>query len=329
LIASLAATSLATACTLEKSDDVSEYREALPQAAHVQVAGPEQSGAGSRSMSASAETGLLADGAGTASGSAEWYRFTRNIRDGVNAVTAGVLGSVWFVVHTKPSTIGDGYAVWGPYTDALDPVTWRLRVDRVDEHEYEYRLDGRPRDSRSEDDYLTVLHGKGYGRADDRHGDGSFSVDLDASRTLDPDRAKPDDSGTVTITHDLPPYARRKLGALPREIRAELEPAGDAWLDITSYAYEDGTGRLEVAALGDVDEAKTTALEDIAILSRWRADGAGRADVSIAGGDVPEAFGSFSIAECWADDFARVYYTDSVGAEPTQGDETACAFTAE
>jgi hypothetical protein len=329
LLTALAATAFTSACTLEKSDDVSEYREALPVATNVRVAGPAEEGGGSRSMAAASEAGLLADGAGTASGSAEWYLFTRNIRDGINVVTAGVLGSVWFVVHTRPTTVGEDFAEWGPYTDALDPVAWRLRVDRVGDHEYEYRLDGRPRASKSEDDYLTVLSGKGYGREDDRHGDGSFTIDLDASRTLDPDRAKPDDSGTVTITHDLPALARRRVGALPREIKAELDPAGDAWLTVTSNAYEDGTGRIELSAFADVDESKNTALEEIAILSRFRADGAGRADVVIAEGDVPEAFGAFSIAECWGNDFTRAYYTDSAGVNPTEGEASACAFEAE
>jgi hypothetical protein len=102
---------------------------------------------------------------------------------------------------------------------------------------------------------------------------------------LDPDNAKPDDSGTVTIIHDLAPESRRKLGALPREITAELDPAGESWLTIVSKANQDGTGQIEVSALADTEDTKDTALEDISILSRWRADGAGRADVVIAEGD--------------------------------------------
>jgi hypothetical protein len=316
-------------CTLEKSDDVSEYREALPEAANVSVAGPERDATGSRTLAAGHGVRLLADEAQPGATNAEWYRFTRTVRDGVNVITAGVLGSVWFVVHTKPTRVGDDFAEWGPYTDALDPVTWRLRVDRVAPHEYDYRLDGRPRASKSEADFVTVLEGKGYGRNDERHGDGNFTIDLDASRRLDPDHAKPDDSGTVTISHDLPPESRRRLGALPREITAELDPAGDPWLTIVSRANEDGTGRIEVDALADTADAKDTALENIAILSRWRADGAGRADVVIAEGDVPAAIGALSVTECWGSDFSRVYYTDSVDASPVEGDASACAYEAE
>lgn len=326
LLATVAAAVAAPGCTLEKSDDVSEYREALPEASNVRVAGPE-SGSGGERTQAGAGAALLADGATEGEGTAEWYRFTRNVRDGVNLVTGGVLGSVWFVVHTRPTTVGESYAEWGPYTDALDPVTWRLRVERVADHEYDYRLEGRPRASDSEDDYLTVLEGKGYGRADARHGDGHFVVDLDAQRTLDPDRHG-DDAGTLTITHDLPASSRRKLGALPRAITAVIDPPGDAELTIVSNADEDGSGRLDVSGRVDVDESKQTALEDVAIVSRFRADGAGRADVVIGAGDVPEELGALSVSECWGSDFFRTYYADSVEASPTEGDPSACVYEA-
>jgi hypothetical protein len=318
----------ATGCTLEKSDDVSEYREALPEAANVRVAGPESgSDTGSGSAAVASGSGLLADGAAPAAATAEWYRFTRNVRDGVNLTTAAILGSVWYVAHTEPTTVGDGFAEWGPYTDALDPVTWRLRIERLEDHEYRYALEGRPRASRANADYLTVLSGRGYGRADSRHGDGEFRVDLDAARTLDPDQHG-DDAGAVTITHDLPPGIRRRLGALPREITANIDPPGDASLTVTSKANEDGTGRIDLSGLVDVDDSKLTKLEEVSMLSRWRADGAGRADVVIAQGDVPSEIGAVAISECWASDFSRVYYLDSVNAEPTAGDASACVYDA-
>lgn len=318
----------ATGCTLEKSDDVAGYREALPEAANVRVAGPESaSDTSAGTAAAESGSGFLTDGAAPAAATAEWYRFTRSVRDGVNLTTASILGSVWYVAHTEPTTVGDGFAEWGPYTDALEPVTWRLRIERIEEHEYRYALEGRPRASRTNVDYLTVLSGTGYGRADGRHGDGEFRVDLDAARTLDPEKHS-DDAGSVTITHDLPPGIRRRLGALPREITANIDPPGDAWMTVTSKANEDGTGQIDLSALVDVDDSKLTELEDVAMLSRWRADGAGRADVAIAEGDVPSEIGALSISECWGSDFSRVYYLDSVNAEPTAGDASACVYAA-
>jgi hypothetical protein len=40
---------------------------------------------------------------------AKWYGFTREIRDGVNKITAGVLGSVW-VAHPYGADDGVSFA---------------------------------------------------------------------------------------------------------------------------------------------------------------------------------------------------------------------------
>ena len=59
-----------------------------------------------------------------------------------------------------------------------------------------------------------------------------------------------------------------------------------------------------------------------------RAEGAGRADILIAGGDVPADPGSVSAVECWGSDFKRSYYTDSVGFEASAGQAAACVYDA-
>ena len=92
VLTTLALAFTASACTLEKKDDVSAYREAIPQAEAVTVDGPESTGGESRSMSGS--SGLLQTGPDDLGDYAYWYAWTREVRDGVNAVTAGVLGSV-------------------------------------------------------------------------------------------------------------------------------------------------------------------------------------------------------------------------------------------
>jgi len=90
----------------------------------------------------------------------------------------------------------------------------------------------------------------------------------------------------------------------------------------------DGTGSLHVDAHADVDDSKLTQLEDIGIDSRWRKDGAGRADIVIAGGDVPADPGMVSAVECWGSDFMRSYYSDSINFEPSTGDAAACVYDA-
>ena len=52
--------------------------------------------------------------------------------------------------------------------------------------------------------------------------------------------------------------------------------------------------------------------------------GAGRADITLTGGDLP--FEKVSAVECWGSDFFQVYYEDSVGYASKEGDVSACAY---
>lgn len=307
------------ACTLEKEDAADEYREAVPKAEAVSVDGPSSS-SGSLEMAASSRGALAVSGE-----TARWYRFTRELRDGVNGVTAVILGRVSWVIHTEPTEIGEGKAVWGPYpADGLEPVSFRLTVTRVGEHHYRYVLDGRPKTSTAEADYLTVLDGDGYGKQSEHHGDGSFIVNIDNAKRLDPSRHQ-DGSGTVRIQHDLPRDISRQIGALPRFITADITSEGGAWLSVMSSAFEDGTGAIDLSGSVDIDDAGTAA-EDISIESRWQRTGAGRSDIGISGGDLPAEFSPAVAAECWGEDFARVYYESSFEVPASVGDPAACAY---
>ena len=240
-------------------------------------------------------------------------------------MTAGVLGAVWVIIHTKPTSVSEGQAVWGPHTDALEPATWQFRVVEVADDVYEYSLEGRPKDSSGP--FQAVLSGSGYGRAHPSHGDGQFEIHLDVAHELDP-IAHPDGSGTIVITHDLPRTISEDLLSGARTITAEVHPSTQqAWWTATSYRSEDGSGTLLVDAEGDLDEDVATASEAVQIASQWQVDGAGRADITLSGGDVPPELGEVSAVECWGADFYRTYYADSVEYAPTEGDPGACAFS--
>ena len=309
-VATLAATQ---SCAMQQ-DDGSRFREPIPQASEVEVSGPDGA--------AAAQAGPSASAAGTGSEPwangpwAKYYGFTRHVRDGVNGVTAVVLGGVWLVVHTQPSDVAEHQAIWGPWDDSLSPATYRFRVVEVGEREYQYFLEGRKKSSGSDADWRAVLSGEGFGRRHAKHGDGNFSIDLDVAEELDPFEHA-DDSGTLTITH--------QLSTPDKTVSADMKPsATERWWTAASTRHSDGSGTLLVNAHDDVDDSKTTALEDVVIDSRWRADGAGRADITISGGDV----GALVVTanECWSTDFMRSYYSDSVDYAPTEGDVTACSL---
>ncbi len=328
---SLFTAGLLPGCMLEKQDDGEEYRQAVPLREAVLVAGPETDAGGDvATASVQDSRGTLAMRPLGRGPYAKWYGFTRAVRGSVNLVTAAVLGSAWAIVHTEPSSVQDGEATWGPYTDALEPVTYRFRVTRVAQAEYDYVLEGRPKASDSDEDYRAVLQGHGYGKRHAEHGEGEFTIDLSVARELDP-FGHENDSGTVHIVHHLPHDAGKGGGALPRTIVAEVTPdpaLNPESFTVTSTANLDGTGSLQVDAKADVDDTKLSALEDVAIASSWRADGAGRADIVIAGGDIPADPGSVSAVECWGADFMRDYYADSIGFEPSEGEASACVYDA-
>jgi len=311
-------------CTIDAPADEaeSEFREAVPAQSSVRLDGPEST-SGSGMDAAASSRGTMAPSAGAP---AYWYTFTRNVRDGVNAVTAVVLVSVWAVVHSPPTELDEDQAVFGPYEgDALDPVRYRLTVSRIGEHHFRYLLEGQAKAAGTDSAFLTVLDGDGYSRKSDLHGDGSFMLDLDNARILDPSQHV-DDTGSVTIEHDLPADVGRRRNALPRFVSANVQAENGEWLDIHSAANEDGTGSLTLTGSVDTDDTHATLPEAISVQSRWRSTGAGRSDISIAGGDVPVEFDPVTAVECWGTDFTRVYYADSAGFAATEGMSGECAY---
>jgi hypothetical protein len=312
-------------CTLDKKDDAGEFREAVPQSESVALAGPDSD---AKSSTAAAGPSRRTLGAGDSTPYAKWYGFTREMRDGVNKITGAVLGSVWIIVQTTPTIVSADSATWGPWNDALDPASYRFRVKRVAPDEYDYVLESHSKSSTSESDFQAVLSGHGYGKPHAKHGQGTFTIDLDVAKALDPYNHQ-DDSGKVSVTHDLPHDFSDNLAALPRTITAVVEPAGEAHYTVESVANLDHTGSIHVDAHVDIDDSKQTKLEDVVIDSRWAVSGAGRADIAIAGGDLPTGIPMVDAVECWGTDFMQSYYTDSAGFAPTAGVASACVYGAQ
>lgn len=315
---------LLSGCALQKKDDADEFRDAVPQSQAVSLSGPDSPSGSSSTAAAPPPRGALATTPPTTS-YAKWYGFTRDMRDGVNAVTAGVLAGAWIIIRSEPSATTKDSATWGPYTDELDPATYRFRVTRVATDSYDYVLEGRPKASSSDADYRAVLSGHGYGRSSEMHGQGNFTIDLDAAKALDPYK-HPNDSGSVTIVHELPRDFSDNLGALPRTITATVMPQGEAHFSVESDANADHTGRIHVTAHVDIDDSKQTQLEDVTVESRWNQTGAGRADITIKGGDLPASISEVDAEECWGVDFSQSYYNDSVNFAPTAGDSKSCVY---
>ncbi len=316
------ALSALSGCTLDKKDDAGEFRDAVPQKEAVALSGPDSSGS---SSTTSEGPSLRTQATAPSTPYAKWYGFTREMRQGVNGITAGVLGGVWIIISTPPSDISADSATWGPWNDELSPATYRFRVQRVAIDEYDYVLEGHAKASTIDTDYRAVLVGHGYGKPHEKHGQGTFTIDLDVAKALDP-FGHENDSGKVTVVHDLPHDFSDNLAALPRTISAAVTPAGEAHYTVETAAKVDHTGSVHVDAHVDIDDAKNTQLEDVVVQSRWDQTGAGRADIQIAGGDLPTSIPMVAAVECWGTDFTQSYYDDSVGFAPTTGTASACVY---
>jgi hypothetical protein len=324
------------ACALEAEDaaEVGEFREAVPDAESVALAGPDRGAeAAARVEAHRSLTSFARSEAGEDSELAAqraWsYTFTRSLRDGVNQITRDVLGTVWLITHMRPSSVSADAATWGPHADALEPVAWQLRVVRVGEGTYDYFLEGRPKETRGA--FQVVLTGRGYDRSREEHGDGRFTINLDTWRSLDP-AAELEDTGTLTVRHDLPRTISTNPSEGERTITAELKPkeAAGQWT-ITNVLHEDGSGALRLDAEADLDEedaapGERTALESLALVSQWSVSGAGRSDYVLSGGDLPPELPQVTVVECWSPTFERAYYSDSAEFAPTEGSAEACAF---
>jgi len=248
------------------------------------------------------------------------------MRQGVNQVTASVLAGVWAILHVPPTTLNKASATWGPFSDELEPASYRFRIIRIADDEYEYSLDGRPKASTDDAAFRAVLTGHGYGTPHALHGKGEFTIDLDVAKSLDP-FAHRDDSGTVRIDYDLPHDFVEHADLLPRTITARVDPEGEAVYTVESLANADHTGSIHVDAHVDIADSKDTKLEDVVIDSRWNATGAGRADIAFSGGDLPTSTPMVDAVECWSSDFTQSYYSDSVNFSPLVGVESACVYT--
>lgn len=294
----------ASAGCVANGDEAENFREAVPQAEDVALRVP---GASTTTARQGLDIAANALGATTA----RYYRFSRDMTSAVDGATAVILGGIWVIVNSPPTTVTANMAVWGPgQGNALDPAIYKFTVVEVGDAEYDYALEGQPKTG---GDFVAVLRGHGYGKSRPEHHSGWFQWDNEAYRTLDPDRAR--DTGTAKVTYDL--------RQAPAVIRVELRPEkGSADIAVTHDVA--GAGALDISALADVDDSKLTKLENIHVASRWLNSGAGRADAEISNGDLALPV---TATECWSTTFARVFYQDSIDFEPPFGDAAACAIT--
>lgn len=299
-----------TACQIE-DDAGDEYRKGIPSKAAVEVQVP---GATGQALTVAGEGNV-----------AEYYRLTRTVSRDVNAGVYFVLNLVREVVSHRPTEVTGTTAVWGPFSDALDPIAWKVTVTRTAALEYSYKFEGRPKANVAAA-FETVLSGVhrpalgADGAAMEGFGEGTFVLDFEARKRLPlPD----DDVGSASVT-----YSRPSLAA-PVQVTAKFSGVKDGerpgkTVDV-DYRYKrnaGGSGELEFTYKPD---SRVEGVGHVAVMSRWNESGAGRADVTAKGGTLPLNTQA-TANECWNTSFASVYVKASWDPSLTYGNESVCAF---
>jgi hypothetical protein len=305
----------AQGCTVSSAtSNADKFREALPLQEDVALNVPASTTGGGVSTKSLGGGGSIHIDTPTDNGGAQYYQFTREITGAVDFTTGVILGGIWAIVHTEPTSIDENHAVWGPGSgNALDPAIWRFTVTALGNEEYSYVLEGQ---SKAGGAFLPILNGHGYGSSRPEHRSGWFLANNDNYKTLEPTDGH--DTGTTKITFDLT--------KLPATIDVELRPvATQGSLDINVSHEAAGAGLIDIKGTTDIDPSKATKLEDVHLISEWNSTGAGRGDVVMSGGDLPL---TVNASECWSSAFARTYYKDTVNYEPASGDSASCAFSA-
>ena len=317
----------ALACGCGAGEDV-DFSEGIPSQKMTQVNTPlKGSGAARESGSPGALTGTQA-GRSVQGAVAGLYLLTAGSSALVNGTTAVILGALREVAKF-PTSVEGNVAHYGPHTGALSPTTWRATLTRTNGNLFSYVLEGKAKDA-ADSSYVVVLSGQhtaSRGQGAQGYGHGTFLIEWDKAGALpDVDRNagtaeftygkdSPTDSLTVNVTYNQA-FESEGVGGKSTATNAE-------------YRYTekpDTSGQFEFAVDGNMDwlDMNRPAKERWTLKSRWQADGAGRSDAQVNGGDHGSAE---SMSECWSPNFASVFLVETFDPGAGYGAEaSACAY---
>jgi hypothetical protein len=254
----------------------------------------------------------------TAGDIAQLYVLTRQTTQFVNGIVGGVLDTLGAIAQTPPTQVSPDSAVWGPFSDPLSPVAWRLGIHQLSPNQHAFLLEIRPK-AGTDVDFQPFLQGASEGSSQAGPSAGTFSVDLELAQQLDP--VGNPDLGQVFAAWSSQATGR-EVHVILQGVHTPSEPPTSA--DIGSALFPDGSGALAFDANAALVMGSDV-LDVGRVGSHWIASGAGRADAEVH--QVDGGWGA-QFTECWNTSFDRVYVRAKMsdGGAGTEGNPSACVF---
>ena len=316
-ILAIATVLLLAGCGKDKAES---FRKGFPQAKDVKVDVPQKAG--------QALEGVAQRHDGLQGQVANFYLFTRGITVVCNTATVWVLGLVKAISDNPPTSVNANVAVWGPHTDALSPNTFKFTVTKVADNDYTYTLEGKGK-AEPDSAFKVVLSGahkvatNAAGSPTENFGNGTFLIDWDKIQQL-PEHGKEVGSAEFTYSR-LTAAANVKIDIAFHQVKDdETGKLVDAQYKYDATPAAGGSFEFQIAKDLDNGAPGKTAIENMAIKSRWQQTGAGRSDVQAKGGDLGAL--TAQVSECWDQNFNSLYLIASWAPGYGYGQQTACAF---
>jgi hypothetical protein len=244
----------------------------------------------------------------------------------VNGYTVFSLAGLGAVVSQEPTSVSGNTATFGPHTPFGSQTTWLLTVERKANNVFEYRLDGKPKDS-ADSEYVNVAEGEhtvaisDEGRPMRGYGEGHFTLKWEFLTRLSNEPFK---KGTAEFR-----YSRNSpTDTVSVEVDTK-EFIGNATTPNTArYRYSQvpgGEGSFEFGVDLNVHwfDVIRTAQERLSIKSRWVESGEGRSDVRLSGGDLTSPG---TLNECWDNRFRSTFLRRSDNLESWGTEAQDCVF---
>lgn len=266
-------------------------------------------------------------GAQLVEGSAEYYRLTHGVVTGYRKILGFVAVILGEVRRVPATTRAPGQRIWGPFADEEDPrfvhrVVMRKLPAGTDattapDERFTYSIETAPGGTPAVSDaWAQVVTGWFDPARGVSQGRGQVIFDVDSLRTrryrlgADVETLR-----VITLDYDIEADARTLIVH-----QENLASASSRSADLAYRETADGaaTTRFTVTGTG------AAAVEAFDVVSAWRADGAGRADVLVSRG----ASLGLSATDCWDGLTQPTYVRRDWDAGKNTGDPSACVLPA-